>query len=40
MDMDQVKVLQEGERVHSVKARDGPSHGNKSVKGSGERGKN
>jgi len=32
-----VKVLREGERVHSDKARDGLSHGGKSAKDSGER---
>ena len=36
--MNRVKVLRERERVHSGKALDGPSHGSKSTKGSGERG--
>jgi len=37
-DMTWVKVLLEGEIVHSDKARDDLSHGGKSVKGPGERG--
>jgi len=38
-DVNQVKVLREGERVHLDKARDGASRGGKSAKGPGERGK-
>ena len=37
-DMTQVKVLLEGEIVHSDKARDDLSYGSKSAKGPGERG--
>ena len=37
-DVNRVKVLQEGERAHSGKARDGPSHGGKSAKAPEERG--
>jgi len=32
-DVNRVKVLREGERVHLIKARDGPSHDGKSAKG-------
>jgi len=35
--VNRVKVLREGEMLHSSKARDGPSRGGKSTKGSGER---
>jgi len=31
--VNRIKVLQEGERVHSSKAREGPSHGDKSARG-------
>jgi len=37
-DVNRVKGLQEEERVHSAKIRNGPSHGGKSAKGSGEKG--
>ena len=37
-DMNWVKVLQEGERMHSGKARDGLSYGGKLAKGPGDRG--
>ena len=37
-DVNRVKVLREGERVHSGKARDSPGHDGKSAKGLGERG--
>ena len=37
-DVNRVKGLQEEERVHSVKIQNGPSHGGKSAKGSGEKG--
>jgi len=36
-DVNWVKVSQEGERMHSGKARKGPSYGSKSAKGLGER---
>jgi len=36
--VNRVKVLREEERVHSGKARDGPSHDGKSAKGLGEMG--
>ena len=36
--MNRLKVLWKGERVHSGKARYGPSHDGKSVKELGERG--
>ena len=35
-DVNQVKVLWEGERAHSGKALDGPNHSGKSAKGPGE----
>ena len=37
-DVNWVKVLREGERVHLGNSRDGQSHGGKSAKGPGERG--
>ena len=37
-DMNWVKVLRDGENVHSGKARDGPSHVGKSAKGHRKRG--
>ena len=37
-DVNQVKMLQEEERVYSSKARDGASHDGKSAKGFRERG--
>ena len=37
-EMNRVKVLWEGERVHSSKARDGPSYVSKITNGPGERG--
>jgi len=36
-DVNRVKVLQEGERMHSSETRNGPSHGGKSAKGLRER---
>jgi len=36
-DVNRIKVLQEGERVHSDEVRDGPSHDSTSDKGLGER---
>jgi len=37
--MNRVKLLQEGEMVHSGETQDGPSHGGESGKNPGERGK-
>ena len=35
-DVNWVKVLRKGERVHSGQARDGPSYGDDTTKGHGE----